>query len=279
MNTFAQPIRNSKTPLSMDQIRKAAPSAFATAPHASRSSRYAFIPTVAVIEHLLQSGLQVFAASQSRSRIEGKSEFTKHMIRFRADNQALTVGDTFPEVVLINGHDGSTLYKLLGGIFKLICSNGAIVADSMIAETRIQHSGKVLDQVASGSIEIVKQMPKVIDAVQRWKEIQLSAAEQQIFAEAAHIVRFADSTGKTDTPIKPAQLLTPRRSEDRADDLLTVFNRVQENMLKGGLSARSSDPTTHFRRTTTRDVKGIDQDVRLNRAVWTLAENMAALKS
>ena len=33
------------------------------------------------------------------------------------------------------------------------------------------------------------------------------------------------------------------------------------------------------RRVSTREVKGIDQDVKLNRAMWQLAEEMARLKA
>ena len=38
-------------------------------------------------------------------------------------------------------------------------------------------------------------------------------------------------------------------------------------------------PTATAARTTTREVKAIDQDVKLNRALWHLAERMAELKS
>ena len=64
------------------------------------------------------------------------------------------------------------------------------------------------------------------------------------------------------------QLLRARRSEDRSSDLWTTFNRVQENTIKGGLSGRNKQG----RRTTTRAVNGIDQDVKLNRALWVLAQ-------
>ncbi|MNG31048.1 hypothetical protein D3C84_1167890 [compost metagenome] len=60
----------------------------------------------------------------------------------------------------------------------------------------------------------------------------------------------------------------PRRAEDRASDLWTTFNRVQENTIKGGLRGRNKQG----RRTTTRAVNGIDQDVKLNRALWVLAQ-------
>jgi hypothetical protein len=41
------------------------------------------------------------------------------------------------------------------------------------------------------------------------------------------------------------------------------------------LSVWGHDANGHRRRTTTREVKGIDQDVKLNRALWHLAERIA----
>ena len=48
--------------------------------------------------------------------------------------------------------------------------------------------------------------------------------------------------------------------------------------IKGGLRARRYDNGIRGRRVTTREVTGIDQDVKLNRALWQLAEAMAQLK-
>ncbi|MGG6549144.1 UNVERIFIED_CONTAM: DUF945 domain-containing protein, partial [Prevotella sp. 15_C9] len=71
------------------------------------------------------------------------------------------------------------------------------------------------------------------------------------------------------------QLLRPRRFDDRESDLWSTFNRVQENLVKGGLDGR----TANGRRQRTRPVQGIDQNVRLNRALWLLAEGMRELKA
>lgn len=275
-NIVPTSIRSNRVPLTLDQIRQVAPSAFAAEPYVRMSQRYAYIPTSAVIEGMMRNGFQPFAASQSRTRVEGKQEHTKHMIRFRAPDSQLTtlqVGQTFPEIVLINSHDGSSRYQLMAGLFRLICSNGMVIADSLVGSINVRHTGNVIEEVATGSVEIVEHMPRVIDVMERWKQLQLSAPEQAAFAESAHAVRFADSEGKVNTPIQPSQLLTVRREEDRKNDLWSVFNRVQENVLKGGLSGR----TESSRRTSTRAVKGIDTDVRLNRALWTLGERMAEL--
>ena len=55
----------------------------------------------------------------------------------------------------------------------------------------------------------------------------------------------------------------------------TTFNRVQENATQGGLRARSATG----KRTRTRAVQGIDQSVKLNRALWLLADEMRKLKA
>ena len=73
-NTF---VIRSDTPLLEDQMRQAAPSIFAPAKHVSRSDRYTYIPTIEVLRGLRKEGFEPFMVAQSKSRIEGKTEFTK----------------------------------------------------------------------------------------------------------------------------------------------------------------------------------------------------------
>jgi hypothetical protein len=63
------------------------------------------------------------------------------------------------------------------------------------------------------------------------------------------------------------------------NDLWKTFNRAQENVIAGGLSGLKRDENgRRVRRVSTREIKGINGNVNLNRALWTLAEKMAALK-
>ena len=77
-------------PLSEDQMRAAAPSVFAEGKHASRSERYTYIPTIEVLRGLRKEGFEPYMVAQGASRIEGKAEFTKHMIRMRHAGQVQT---------------------------------------------------------------------------------------------------------------------------------------------------------------------------------------------
>lgn len=279
--TVGSSMNRAQFPLTMDAIQQKAPSALATSQHASRSDRYQYIPTFEVIKGMEKAGFLPFAAMQSRCRIADKKDFTKHMIRFRHANalSGLRVGDSLAEIVLINSHDGTSAYKLMAGLFRLVCSNGLIVADGMVDSITVRHQGNIVDQVIEGSTRIIHNAPKLIDAVDRWTGLQLTTGEQTAFAEAARTIRFADAEGKTETPITAEMLLRPRRSDDAKPDLWHTMNRVQENVIKGGLSAMGKDKQGHRRRTTTREVRGIDQDVKLNKALWQLAERMAELKA
>ena len=169
----------------------------------------------------------------------------------------------------------------------MICTNGMIVFDKKFGELSIPHKGNVVDKVIEGSFEILDHARHSLDTVDRWSSLRLTDGEQNLFAAAAHNLRFADAEGHVETPITAGQLLTPRRSEDReagqwsrpAQDLYTTLNVVQENVIRGGLTARRPNtPEGRGRLTTTREIRGIDQDVKLNRALWQLAEGMAALK-
>jgi hypothetical protein len=267
-------------PLSDDAIRALAPSAFAIAAHESRSARYAYIPTAAVVDGMRAEGFLPVFARQARSRDASRREHTKHMLRFRRQGASIArrVGDTFPEIVLVNSHDGTSSYHLMSGMFRLVCLNGMVVADRHGAEIKVPHKGDVVREVIEGSHVVLEESHRALDAADAWAGVTLGRDEQMALAEAAHVLRFGDAAGEAGTPIRPAQLLDARRSADRSDDLWTVFNRVQEYTIRGGLSAWSRDPNGRPRRITSREVTGIDQDVRLNRALWLLGERMAALK-
>ncbi len=114
-NTF---VVRSETPLAEDQMRLAAPSIFAEGKHGSRSERYTYIPTIEVLRSLRQEGFEPFMVCQSKSRIEGKTEFTKHMIRMRHGGQVSTRPEA-NEIILINSHDGTSSYQILAGVYRL----------------------------------------------------------------------------------------------------------------------------------------------------------------
>lgn len=272
VNRFAShsPALRSDYPLSDDQIHRVAPSIFAGAPHQSRSERYSYIPTAAVLTELRKEGFQPFMVTQTRVRDEGKREHTKHMLRLRHASQIN--GAEANEIVLLNSHDGTSSYQMLAGMFRFVCSNGLVCGDT-VADVRIPHKGDVAGSVIEGAYEVLQGFDRVKENRDAMRGITLDEGEAEVFARAALSLKYDDPNKPA--PITESQILMPRRFDDRRPDLWSVFNRTQENLTKGGLAGRSANG----RRQQTRPVQGIDSDVRLNRALWLLADGMRALKA
>ena len=262
------PVLRSNSPLSDDQIMRVAPSIFAGEAHYSRSERYTYIPTIDVLRGLQREGFQPFMVAQTKVRLDDRREFTKHLIRLRHASDVADMGCK-NEIILVNAHDGTASYKMLAGMLRLACLNGLICGEG-IADYKVRHTGNVVHNVIEGAFTVLDSFGKVAEARDTMRALPLSNGAQNAFATAALALRYDD---QHPAPVEASRLLTARRFEDRAPDLWTTFNRVQENMTQGGLSGR----TSNGRRSTTRAVTGIDQSVKLNRALWVLAEEMAKL--
>ena len=267
-------VLRSDTPLAEAQMRSAAPSMFATGKHQSRSERYAYIPTIDVLRSLRKEGFEPFMVAQSRSRIEGKTEYTKHLIRMRHAG-LLSSKPEANEIILINSHDGASSYQMLSGIFRYVCCNGLVVGD-VVDDIRIPHKGNVQDEVIEGAFRVLDDFEKVDASTEAMKSLTLNGDEERAFATAALTLRYGERhEGQPPAPITVEQLVEARRPEDVGPSLWNTFQRVQENAIRGGQSGRS----TQGRRIRTREVASIDRGVGLNRALWVLAEEMRRLKA
>lgn len=267
----------SELPLAEDQMRAVAPSVFAEGKHASRSERYAYIPTIEVLRGLHKEGFEPFMVAQGGSRIEGKTEFTKHMIRMRHAGQMRQGRSEAPEIILINSHDGASSYQMLAGVFRFVCCNGLVVGD-VIDDIRIPHKGHIQGEVIEGAFRVLEAFEHVDAATESMKGLTLRPEEHQAFATAALVLRYGEpenDAARPAAPITAQQLMQPRRMEDLGDSLWLSFQRTQENLMRGGQPGRSSQG----KRMHTRAVGSIDRGVQLNRALWVLADEMRRLKA
>ena len=277
---FAKTTRvlRSDAPLSEDQMRAAAPSIFAEGKHVSRSERYSYIPTIQVLQGLRKEGFEPFMVAQAQSRIEGKADYTKHMIRMRHAGHVQTRSEA-NEVILINSHDGASSYQMLAGMFRFVCCNGMVIGN-VVEDVRIPHKGNIQDDVIEGAFRVLEQFEAAESSAEAMKAVQLNEPEKIAFATAALSLRFGDQSaveagGHVPAPITAAQLVEARRREDFGDSLWLTFQRVQENVMRGGQRGRSA----RGRPMRTRSVQSIDRGVSLNRALWTLGEEMRKLKA
>ncbi|MEY1278537.1 DUF932 domain-containing protein, partial [Providencia rettgeri] len=232
-------------PLTIEELFRTVPSVFSEEKHESRSERYTYIPTITLLDSLQKEGFYPFFACQTRVRDASRREHTKHMLRLRRHDQI--TGNQVPEIILLNSHDGSSSYQMLPGFFRAICCNGLVCGDTF-GEVRVPHKGDVVNKVIEGAYEVLDTFDAIAEKREQMQSLLLPPPAQQIFAQAALMYRY----GEEHQPITEAQVLQPRRFEDKKDDLWTVYQRLQENLIKGGLSGRNAKG----KRARTRSVNG-----------------------
>jgi hypothetical protein len=257
--------------ISDEQLNALAPSVFASQPIAGVSDRYSFLPTSSILNGMRENGWVPVRAEQQSVRTEARRGFQKHLIRFaRAEHLATwDKNQVRPEVVLLNSHDKSSAYQLHCGLFRLVCLNGMVVSDGTFARISIKHSGFNPDSVIEASFDVLEAVPQIMDKVKLFQDRILTDAERLALATGAATYRWEDPNK---APVNPSMLLNPRRYGDGAKDLWTTLNTVQENIIRGGQRDYSRRRPDGSRMPKSRAIKGIDEDMKLNKALWQMAE-------
>jgi Domain of unknown function (DUF932) len=250
--------------LSPSQL-KAVPSIFAKRASPKMGENYTFIPTDSVIKALDKIGMAPVYAAQRKSK---SAAYARHLLRFasKSDLTARKVGEVTPEIVVGNSHNGRSALSVHFGLFRMVCANGLVVADSQLSALRCRHMGDI-EEVMQRVTMLLSHTGEVVGRVEAMRCTMLTKSSSLQFATAALAMRYADDAGKVSSPITATDLLVPRRKEDTKMDLWSVFNVVQENMLRGGLIGKS----TQGRRVQTRAVVDVRKNVMYNAGLWSLA--------
>ncbi|MGL3821318.1 DUF932 domain-containing protein [Sphingopyxis sp. R3-92] len=261
-----------REPLDNEALFRNVPSIFAREAHDSRSARYVYVPTIDIVEGLRREGWFPFFAVQSVPRDGSRLGHAKHMLRLRRD-EGIGKAEA-AEVIIVNSHDGTSAYQMFAGMLRFVCTN-SLVAGERFEEVRVPHKGNIQHDIIEGVYTVAEDFPRLIDASAAMKDLQLSTDEQRVLAEASLVARY----GEEESPVMPEQIINPRRREDVGASLWTTYNVIQENVIRGGLHGRKRNAEGRIRRSQTRSINGIDQNVTLNRALWTLAEGMQRIKA
>ncbi len=121
----------------------------------------------------------------------------------------------------------------MSGLYRVRCQNSMVAMTLQMETHKVRHYGRLtMDKVIDAAYTVADDAERALEAPDKWSRIHLGQDEQQVLAKSAHIIRFGDQP----TPIVPEQLLDVRREGDTGSDLWTVFNRIQENSLRGACS-------------------------------------------
>ena len=257
-------------PLTNEQLKAKAPSLFTSEPHFEVSDKYHFIPTIDVIEEIRFHNWYPVSVAVANVRDEEKEGFQQHCVRFRHFEDLLNPKDNAVELLLFNSHDRSKAFSISAGIFRFVCANGLVISDSVFEAYKIKHLGERDNDVANAVANITSIKPKLMKKIEKLESITLNQSEKESFAKSSIPLRFEEHL-----EINHNDLLIPHRFEDSKNDLYTVLNVIQENLLRGNISGINKETKRKF---TSKEITSISKDTDVNKGLWEIAEKIALIK-
>ena len=267
------------TYITKSQLREICPLAFASEPtNPDVSKKYLFVNTETVIDDLGKLGWLPVQAAQRKSRGNG-TIFSKHMVSFQNPDIKITSkdgDDSFPRIIMTNSHDGMQAFKFSVGIFRLVCSNGLVVADEQFSDFKIKHKGYTFADLRDVVTTAVKDLPNKVEVLNEMKSRILTQDEKNKLALDAMLVRAGIEIGskKAKKFVYDEEtiedILEPKRDEDKGDDLWRVFNVVQEKITQGEFSAALKGAKVR----KVRKIKSFEKDLKVNKDLFQLATSL-----
>jgi hypothetical protein len=263
--------------LTKEEIKQEAPLVFADAPtNPDVSGKYLFVNTETIIDDLEKLGWLPVQAAQRKARKAEGTIFSKHMVAFQNPNIKITSSDgddSYPRILLTNSHDGMQSFRFSVGIFRLVCSNGLVVADEQFSDFRIKHKGYTFNELRDVVSQAVKDLPNKVQVMNDMKNRILTQDEKNKLALDAMLIRAGISPNSDkakefnydgETII---DILEPKRKADQGDDLWRVFNVVQEKITQGDFHAALSGAKVR----KVRKIKSFEKDIKVNKELFKLA--------
>lgn len=244
--------------------------------------KYEFVPTTRIIDILSDNGWFPVSAKEARAYNPKRHGYQEHMLRFRKDGAPSihSLHEAYAEIVVQNSHDGSRAFRIMGGVFVKICGNGLVVSEGLVQSFRIKHIGFTKQRVEEAIDVILAATPRIGNQIEHFNNIRLTENERIAYAESALWTKYDENFLKTHQ-IDTASFFSDVRPQEEEPTLWNVFNIVQERVISGGIRIHRYDENGEVdlsRYRKSKQITSIQENIRLNKALWNLTEHTAALK-
>lgn len=252
-------------PIELEELRSSCPAIFQERAGPRVSDRYTFISTEVILRDLGDAGFKIHEARCSGCRSAEDREFGLHSVRLRQADSVLRIGQVVPEVILTASHNANKSVQLDVGLYRAVCKNGLVVASTAGTGFRIMHVGDKTQAVIQAAKEVIEYAPRLDAVIDKWQQRLLSATAIAAFTRRAVCLRY----GSKESP--GAAWDRARRDDDMGDDLWSVYNRVQENLMDGGIKYIGKGRRNY----TVRPVGAVQRVLGINKGLWALAEEFS----
>lgn len=245
----------------LDQLKEKAPSVFATRPHQKMSKHYQFVNTADLIDKFMNDGWNLSAGTQS-----GIGLFSKHEVRLR-HGAIPQVGDSIPEIILQNSHNGTTAFSVTTGLHRLVCSNGLTIPSSVSQSLKVLHKNFDMGEVRRITDQFAERLPLISGSVGKMSSRILTLDEQVDYVKKAQNIRWKN--GEKPVGLSYEEILQPLRPADADLNMWNTFNIVQEKFVRGGLGYKGPKKFTRMK-----ELKNLSVVNKINTELWELADSL-----
>ena len=227
------------------------------------TSKDGYIDTKDAIQDLQKQGWMINGVCENRNKSNLKVD--SHYIKLSHPDFTMKTNkgqtECLSNVYINNSCSGNKPLGFEFGLYRLICSNGAISFQGSEVG-KISHDNKGSKQYPVIMSKINELAQSTMNAFNTFKNKELTSKQIHRLADDALNLRFK---GKN---LNVKQLLATHRPEDEGNSLWTVFNRIQENLTKPNmlidLNGRLLGGTS-----------SVKQDIKINQDLFQLVEAYA----
>lgn len=286
--------------LDIETIQRLAPAVFSSTKAPKLTDRYVSLHTADLIPVMRDYGYVPVQAAQRKSRapkvIPNNSgiilEQSQNSLKIPESHNAHLVSfahesnlelDLRPEIILYNSHDGTSSVQLYAGCYRFICSNGIVAGEGF--NQRMYHSKSGMQGFEDMLKHTVESLPMVQERIAMLRDTKLDSEQQYQMARLGMSTRWnlLDEADRT-VPLKGLyasentimSALRITRSADMYDDAFTVFNRIQETVIRGKAYLRSftenNQSGDNIRKA--RPVVSAKESIRINSELWDACETV-----
>lgn len=243
--------------------------------HESTAETYGFVSSEKVLETFEFAGWKPVSQKVTNPRKDDRKGFQKHLVRLESDEfpEMPAVKSCRPQLVFLNSHDKASSMRLSWGLFRLICTNGLVMGDT-VGEIRLNHTINVQNRLAGAIDTMLANFPKLVEQVDALANKKLAPSAVNKLIKTVYDARLAHVKNLREVEYR----LPVLRAGDTGQDAFTIFNRVQEQVIKGGInysydrnSTRSGKKHEMISQGKTRAVTAIDESIRLNTLAYETA--------
>ena len=233
-----------------------------TYPSSDRTLRYNMIETKPFLDLFASKGFEVKTVTQSHTRKPQWIGHEKHRVTLIHPHYKNEIGS--PTIQLINSSNGSSQFELLLGFLTKVCSNGATLSREHW-HFQARHIGQHSLNINQLTDSILQGFDEVYHQVRKMHQKPLSTYDQWKMAEYAIGLKWTNK----DIPFPVSSLLRGYRLEQEDSTVWNIYNRVQENLIRG------FEYQSGRRTRKTRAVKSVSADTALNQKLWDYALTLA----